>query len=175
VAISEGSAIGASYHQSLAIAYQFDRGVRWAIRWIIGHYNEALHVEELTALATMSISSFHRHFRAVTSMTPIHFQKQIRLHEARAGLLAEPRDVAGVGFAVGYESPSQFSREYRRVRRAPRPRRARAARGGRAAVDLGAGAALAQVVSGDTGQRSDARSPVSRSLATIMPRLCFSG
>jgi transcriptional regulator GlxA family with amidase domain len=48
-------------------------------------------------------------------MTPIQFQKQIRLHEARARLLAEPGDVAGVGFAVGYDSPSQFSREYRRM------------------------------------------------------------
>jgi transcriptional regulator GlxA family with amidase domain len=159
VAISEGSAIGASYHQSLAIAYPFDRGVRCAIRWIIGHYSEALHVEELTALAMMSVSSFHRHFRAVTSMTPIQFQKQIRLHEARARLLAEPRDVAGVGFAVGYESTSRFSRQYRRIRRPPGPRRARAARGGSAAVDLGAGrgAALAQAVSGDTGQRPEAR------------------
>jgi transcriptional regulator GlxA family with amidase domain len=48
-------------------------------------------------------------------MTPIQYQKQIRMHEARARLLAEPRDVAGVGFAVGYDSPSQFSREYRRM------------------------------------------------------------
>jgi AraC-like DNA-binding protein len=86
-----------------------------AIRWIRGHYNETLRVEELAALATMSVSSFHRHFRAVTSMTPIQFQKQIRLREARARLLAEPRDITGVGFAVGYDSPSQFSREYRRM------------------------------------------------------------
>jgi AraC-like DNA-binding protein len=86
-----------------------------AIRWIRGHYNETLRVEELAAFAAMSVSSFHRHFRAVTSMTPIQFQKQIRLREARARLLAEPGDVAGVGFAVGYDSPSQFSREYRRM------------------------------------------------------------
>jgi transcriptional regulator GlxA family with amidase domain len=86
-----------------------------AIRWIRGHYGETLRVEELAALATMSVSSFHRHFRALTAMTPIRFQKQIRLHEARARLVADPRDVAGVGFAVGYESPSQFSREYRRM------------------------------------------------------------
>ena len=86
-----------------------------AIRWIRGHYNETLRVEELAALATMSVSSFHRHFRAVTSMTPIQFQKEIRLHEARARLLAQPGDVTGVGFAVGYDSPSQFSREYRRM------------------------------------------------------------
>jgi AraC-like DNA-binding protein len=86
-----------------------------AIRWIRGHYNETLRVEELAALATMSVSSFHRHFRAVTSMTPIQFQKQIRLREARARLLAQPGDITGIGFAVGYDSPSQFSREYRRM------------------------------------------------------------
>jgi AraC-like DNA-binding protein len=86
-----------------------------AIRWIRGHYNETLRVEELAALATMSVSSFHRHFRAVTSMTPIQYQKQIRLREARARLLAQPGDITGVGFAVGYDSPSQFSREYRRM------------------------------------------------------------
>jgi AraC-like DNA-binding protein len=63
----------------------------------------------------VSVSSFHRHFRAVTSMTPIQFQKQMRLHEARARLFAEPGDVAGVGYAVGYDSPTQFSREYRRM------------------------------------------------------------
>jgi AraC-like DNA-binding protein len=99
-----------------------------AIRWIRGHYDETLRVEELAALATMSVSSFHRHFRAVTSMTPIQFQKQIRLHEARARLLAEPWDITGVGYAVGYDSPSQFSREYRRMFGAPPSRDARALR-----------------------------------------------
>ena len=99
-----------------------------AIRWIRGHYNETLRVEELAALATMSVSSFHRHFRAVTSMTPIQFQKEIRLHEARARLLAQPGDVTGVGFAVGYDSPSQFSREYRRMFGVPPSRDGRALR-----------------------------------------------
>jgi AraC-like DNA-binding protein len=99
-----------------------------AIRWIRGHYNETLRVEELAALATMSVSSFHRQFRAVTSMTPIQFQKEIRLHEARARLLAEPGDVTGVGFAVGYDSPSQFSREYRRMFGVPPSRDAQALR-----------------------------------------------
>ena len=99
-----------------------------AIRWIRGHYDQTLRVEELAALATMSVSSFHRHFRAVTSMTPIQFQKQIRLHEARARLLAEGKDVAGVGFAVGYDSPSQFSREYRRMFGVPPSRDALALR-----------------------------------------------
>jgi AraC-like DNA-binding protein len=99
-----------------------------AIRWIRGHYDETLRVEQLAALATMSVSSFHRHFRAVTSMTPIQFQKEIRLHEARARLLAQPGDVTGVGFAVGYDSPSQFSREYRRMFGVPPSRDARALR-----------------------------------------------
>jgi AraC-like DNA-binding protein len=99
-----------------------------AIRWIRGHYNETLRVEELAALATMSVSSFHRHFRAVTSMTPIQYQKQIRLREARARLLADPGDITGVGFAVGYDSPSQFSREYRRMFGVPPSRDARALR-----------------------------------------------
>jgi AraC-like DNA-binding protein len=99
-----------------------------AIRWIRSHYEETLRVEELAALATMSVSSFHRHFRAVTAMTPIQFQKEIRLREARARLLAEPGDVAGAGFAVGYDSPSQFSREYRRLFGAPPGRDALALR-----------------------------------------------
>jgi AraC-like DNA-binding protein len=76
----------------------------------------------------MSVSSFHRHFRAVTSMSPIQFQKEIRLHEARARLLAEPSDVTGVGYAVGYDSPSQFSREYRRMFGVPPSHDARALR-----------------------------------------------
>ncbi|HEY2267958.1 MAG TPA: AraC family transcriptional regulator [Streptosporangiaceae bacterium] len=85
-------------------------------------------VEDLAALATMSVTSFHRHFRALTAMTPIQYQKQIRLHEARARLLARPGDVAGTGFAVGYGSPSQFSREYRRMFGAPPSRAALAPR-----------------------------------------------
>jgi AraC-like DNA-binding protein len=105
-----------------------DRPVARAIRWIRSHYEDTLRVEELAALATMSVSSFHRHFRAVTTMSPIQFQKQIRLHEARARLLVEPGDVTGVGFAVGYASPSQFSREHRRMFGVPPSQDARALR-----------------------------------------------
>jgi len=85
-----------------------------ATRWIRQNYNETMRVEELARVARMSTTSFHRHFRAVTTMTPIQYQKQIRLQEARFLLRENPGDVAGVGFEVGYESPSQFSREYRR-------------------------------------------------------------
>jgi len=90
-----------------------------AIRHIRQHYAQALSVEQLAGLAAMSESSFHRHFRAVTAMTPIQFQKQIRLQEARSRLLADAGDVATVGLAVGYDSASQFSREYSRMFGAP--------------------------------------------------------
>jgi AraC-like DNA-binding protein len=86
-----------------------------AIRWIREHYNEPLLVADLASLSGMSASSFHRHFRAATSMTPIQFAKQIRLQEARALLMTQSANVAEIGYLVGYESPSQFSREYRRT------------------------------------------------------------
>ncbi len=85
-----------------------------AIGWIRANYAEMLRVADLAWMASMSASSFHRHFRAVTSMSPMQYQKQIRLQEARARLLARSEDVAAVGFSVGYDSPSQFSREYSR-------------------------------------------------------------
>ncbi len=99
-----------------------------AITWIRGHYDQTLRVEDLATLAAMSVTSFHRHFRALTLMTPVQFQKQIRLHEARTRLLADPGDIAGAGYAVGYASPSQFSREYRRMFGAPPSRHARVLR-----------------------------------------------
>ena len=70
----------------------------------------------------MSASAFHRHFRAVTAMSPVQFQKRIRLQQARSLLVTRPGDIAGVGHRVGYDSPSQFNREYRRLFGAP-PRR----------------------------------------------------
>jgi AraC-like DNA-binding protein len=85
-----------------------------AVSWMRRNFNHGLRMESLAEMAGMSVSTFHRNFRAVTAMSPLQFQKQIRLQEARTRLIADPRDVAAVGFAVGYESPSQFSREYRR-------------------------------------------------------------
>lgn len=90
------------------------RHISRAVRWIREHHAQTLRVEDLARLAGMSASPFHRHFRAVTAMTPIQFQKRIRLQEARLRLMSSTDDVAGVGFAVGYDSASQFSREYRR-------------------------------------------------------------
>jgi AraC-like DNA-binding protein len=72
-------------------------------------------VTALASLAGMSESAFHRHFRAVTGLSPLQFQKRIRLQEARALLVARRGDIAGVGHLVGYDSPTQFNREYRRL------------------------------------------------------------
>lgn len=85
-----------------------------AVRWIRDHYARSFRVEDVARLAGMSVSAFHRNFQAVTAMSPIQFQKQIRLQQARLLLAAHPNDVTGVGHRVGYDSPSQFSREYRR-------------------------------------------------------------
>jgi AraC-like DNA-binding protein len=90
-----------------------------AIRWIRDHYAEPMRIADLARMAGMSTPAFHRHFRAVTTLSPLRYQKHIRLQEARSLLLARPDDVAGVGHLVGYDSPSQFSREYRRLFGAP--------------------------------------------------------
>jgi transcriptional regulator GlxA family with amidase domain len=86
-----------------------------AVQWIRQHYRESFRVEELAERTGMSPSAFHRNFQAVTATTPIQFQKEIRLQEARLLLAANPGDVAGIGYCVGYDSPSQFSREYCRL------------------------------------------------------------
>ncbi|TGP23761.1 MULTISPECIES: AraC family transcriptional regulator [unclassified Mesorhizobium] len=88
--------------------------IRRATQWIRAHYNEPIEVTELAALAHMSNAAFHRHFKAATAMSPIQYQKQVRLLEARHLLIAQPGNAARVAFAVGYESASQFSREYAR-------------------------------------------------------------
>ena len=78
-----------------------------------------MRIEALATIAHMSPSSLHRHFKQVTAMSPLQFQKRIRLQEARRRVLGLEGDAASVGFAVGYESPSQFSREYSRLFGAP--------------------------------------------------------
>src|SRR3546814_7005641 len=83
---------------------------------------EALRVEELAAAAHMSPSALHQRFKAATTMAPLQFQKQLRLQEARRLMLSEGMEAAAAGHRVGYDSPSQFSREYRRLFGAP-PRR----------------------------------------------------
>jgi AraC-like DNA-binding protein len=93
--------------------------IRRAVQWIRENYARPFLVEEVAQLSGMSVSAFHRNFQAVTAMTPIQFQKHIRLHAARLLLANRPNDVTGVGYRVGYDSPSQFSREYRRLFGAP--------------------------------------------------------
>jgi AraC-like DNA-binding protein len=86
-----------------------------AIAWIRTHYREAIRIEEIASAANMSPSSLHEHFKAVTTLTPLEFQKQLRLQEARRLMFAEGVGAGAASFAVGYQSPSQFSREYRRL------------------------------------------------------------
>jgi AraC-like DNA-binding protein len=93
--------------------------VRRAVQWIRENYASPFRVEEVAQISGMSVSAFHRNFQAVTAMTPIQFQKHIRLQAARLLLANRPSDVTGVGHRVGYDSPSQFSREYRRQFGAP--------------------------------------------------------
>lgn len=85
------------------------------ITWIRENYAEPLRVDDLARLAGMSPSAFHRKFHAVTAMSPLQFHKRIRLQQARSLLLTRSGDIAGVGHEVGYDSPSQFSREYRQL------------------------------------------------------------
>lgn len=85
-----------------------------AVRWIREHYAISFRVEDVAGICGMSASAFYRNFQAATAMSPIQFQKQIRLQEARLLLAAQAEDVAAIGYRVGYDSPSQFSREYRR-------------------------------------------------------------
>ncbi len=96
-----------------------------AIAAIRRDYAEPLRPQELAGSAGMSLPTFYRNFAAIMHMSPLQYQKRIRLHEARRMLFGHATDVAGVGYAVGYESPSQFSREYRRLFGTP-PSRANA-------------------------------------------------
>lgn len=86
-----------------------------AIRWIRSHFSEPYSAETLAEIVHMSVPSLNRHFRAVTAMSPLQYQKQVRLQEARRLLVMGETDAATAAFRVGYASPSQFSREYVRV------------------------------------------------------------
>ena len=89
--------------------------IRRATQWIREHYTEPFRVEPLAAMADMSVAAFYRHFKAVTAMTPIQYQKKLRLLKARWLLLFESRNASSIAFTVGYESASHFSREYARL------------------------------------------------------------
>jgi len=85
-----------------------------AVAWIAANYAKALRVEELAELANMGVSTLHHHFRVLTAMSPLQYQKQLRLQSARTLMLNNGLDAASAAFEVGYESATQFSREYSR-------------------------------------------------------------
>ena len=90
-----------------------------AVAWLKQNFTMALHVDKLAARAYMSPSTFRQHFRAITGMSPLQYQKQLRLQEARQLMLNQRLDAGNAGGVVGYESASQFSREYSRLFGAP--------------------------------------------------------
>jgi AraC-like DNA-binding protein len=89
------------------------------IDWLKGNFTNPLRIDDLAKTANMSTSTFHHHFRALTAMSPLQYQKWLRLNEARRLMLTERLDATNAAFQVGYESPSQFSREYSRLFGAP--------------------------------------------------------
>lgn len=96
-------------------SYQIAR----AINWLKANFKQSFKIEELAAQAGLSTSAFHNHFRSMTAMSPLQFQKRMRLNEARRLMFFEHVDASTAAYDVGYESPSQFSREYRRLFGAP--------------------------------------------------------
>lgn len=86
-----------------------------AIDWIRSNFTEQIRVEALAEMAALSVSAFHRHFKAVTALSPLQYQKRIRLLHARSQLIAGQGSATSIAFSVGYESPNQFSREYARL------------------------------------------------------------
>lgn len=105
--------------RQIAAAGSHSQQIARAINWLKGNYQKPLRVDDLAAQTGMSTSNFHHHFRSLTAMSPLQFQKRLRLSEARRLMLMENLDAATASFQVGYESPSQFSREYSRLFGAP--------------------------------------------------------
>ena len=113
----------------MAIAGSNTHKIGQIIRRIKTKLAEPIRVEDLASMANMSPSSFHQHFKAVTAMSPVQYQKRLRLTEARHILLAGNADAASAAYRVGYQSVSQFSREYARMFGAPPRRDVQAIRG----------------------------------------------
>jgi len=109
---------GARLRQMASAGSQSQQIAR-AIDWLKSHFTQRLQIEDLATQVHMSTSTFHHHFRALTAMSPLQYQKWLRLNEARRLMLTERLDVTTAAFQVGYESPSQFSREYSRLFGAP--------------------------------------------------------
>lgn len=105
--------------RQIATAGSQSHQIARVIDWLKENFTQPLSIDGLAAQASMSTSTFHHHFRSMTARSPLQFQKQLRLQEARRLMLAERMDAANAAFQVGYESPSQFSREYSRQFGAP--------------------------------------------------------
>ena len=105
--------------RQMASAGSQSQQISRAIDWLKGNFTRPLRIDNLAAQVNMSTSTFHHHFREVTAMSPLQYQKWLRLNEARRLMLAEKQDATTAAFQVGYESPSQFSREYSRLFGAP--------------------------------------------------------
>ncbi|AIR65376.1 AraC family transcriptional regulator [Cedecea neteri] len=103
-----------AYLRALATEGSHSQRIAQAVHWLRGNYLEPLKIEWLADCAHMSVSTFHRHFRKVTSFSPLQYQKRLRLYEAQRLMLAEHQDATTAAFQVGYESTSQFNREYKR-------------------------------------------------------------
>jgi AraC-like DNA-binding protein len=100
-----------------------------AVEWLRMNYAKPLRVEELANMARMGVSTLHHQFRSLTAMSPLQYQKQLRLHVARERMLNDGVDAASAAFEVGYESASQFNREYSRFFGQPPMRDVKARRG----------------------------------------------
>ena len=105
--------------RQIAVHNSLTERVARATEWIKRHYAEPLSIETIAGEVCMSASGLHHHFKAVTALSPLQYQKRLRLQEARRLMLSEAVDAATAGYRVGYQSPSQFSREYRRLFGAP--------------------------------------------------------
>ena len=105
--------------RQIAMAGSHSHQIARSINWLKDNYTEPFRIKDLANLSGMSTSTFHHHFRALTAMSPLQYQKWLRLHEARRLMLTDHMDAANAAFEVGYESPSQFSREYSRLFGAP--------------------------------------------------------
>src|SRR6266568_8950208 len=100
--------------RQIAAAGSQSQQIGRAIDWLKGNFTQPLRIEDLASQASMSSSTFHHHFRSMTALSPLQFQKQLRLHEARRLMLGEHLDATSAGFRVGYHDASHFSRDYKK-------------------------------------------------------------
>jgi AraC-like DNA-binding protein len=105
--------------RQLAVMGTQSQQVAQVVSWLKSNFTQPLRVNKLAEMANMGTSTFHHHFRSMTALSPLQYQKQLRLQEARRLMLTDHTDAASAAFQVGYESPSQFSREYSRLYGAP--------------------------------------------------------